>query len=127
MAKFDKQLSCKNIFFNMTLFLVHAHYICTVLCAKYQKSSVYALVQVYFLMYPLSKHRHNPYLIGNRKKWLSSQSYHLSKINILASKFLTQMFNVSILYKQSIRLFHQKLWYKLISPHMHYVCINKTH
>ena len=31
----------------------------------------------------------------------------LSKINILASNFFTQMFNVSILCKQSIRLFQQ--------------------
>ena len=37
------------------------------------------------------------------------------------------MFNVSILCMQSIRLFQQKLWYKLISPHMHYLCINKMH
>ena len=37
------------------------------------------------------------------------------------------MFNVSILFKQSIRLFQQKLWYKLISPHMHNLCINKIH
>ena len=36
----------------------------------------------------------------------------------------TQMFNVSLLCKQSIRLFQQKLWYKLISPQMHYLCIN---
>ena len=34
---------------------------------------------------------------------------------------------LSILCKQSIRLFQQKLWYKLISPHMHYLCINKMH
>ena len=27
----------------------------------------------------------------------------------------------SILYMQSIRLFQQKLWYKLTSPHMHYL------
>ena len=53
----------------------HAHYICIV-CAQYQKASVKALVQVDFLMYALSKNKHNPYLIGNRKKWLSSQSYH---------------------------------------------------
>ena len=37
------------------------------------------------------------------------------------------MFNVSILCKQSIRLFQQKLWYKLISPHFHYLFINKMH
>ena len=36
------------------------------------------------------------------------------------------MFNVSLLCKQSIWLFQQKLWYKLISPHMHYLCINKN-
>ena len=35
------------------------------------------------------------------------------------------MFNVSLLCKQSIRLFQQKLCYKLISPHMHYLFINK--
>ena len=50
-----------------------------------------------------------------------------SKTNILASNFFTQMFSVSILCKQSIRLFQQKLWYKLISLHMHYLCINKMH
>ena len=54
-------------------------------------------------MYALSKQKHNSYLKGNRKKWLSSQSYILSKINILASNFITQMFNVSLLGKQSIR------------------------
>ena len=37
------------------------------------------------------------------------------------------MFNVSTLCKQSIRLFQLKLWYKLISPRMHYLCINKMH
>ena len=38
-----------------------------------------------------------------------------------------QMFNVSVLCKQSIILFQQKLWYKLISLHMHYLFINKMH
>ena len=32
-----------------------------------------------------------------------------------------------ILCKQSIRLFQQKLWCMSISPHMHYLCINKIH
>ena len=67
----------KNIFFGILLH-AHAHYICIV-CAKYQKASVKALVQVDFLMYALSKNKHNPYLIGNSKKWLSSQSYHFVK------------------------------------------------
>ena len=34
------------------------HYICIV-CAKYQRASIKALVQVDFLMYALSKHKHN--------------------------------------------------------------------
>ena len=66
----------KKFFFDMTLLHAHADYICIV-CAKYQRASVKALVQVDFLMYALSKHKHNPYLIG--KKWLSSQSYHFVK------------------------------------------------
>ena len=53
MAKFDKQ----------SVLHAHAHYICIV-CAKYQRASVKALVQVDFLMYGLSKYKHNPYLIG---------------------------------------------------------------
>ena len=32
-----------------------------------------------------------------------------------------QMFNESILCRQSIELFRHKLWYKLNSPHMHYL------
>ena len=69
----------KNILFGMTLLHAHAHYICIV-CAKYQKASVKALVQVDFLMYALSKHKHNPYLKENRQKWLlSSQSCHFVK------------------------------------------------
>ena len=35
--------------------------------------------------------------------------FTMSKINILASNFFTRMFNVSILCKQSIRLFQQRL------------------
>ena len=60
----------------MTLLHAHALYICIVF-AKYQRASVKALVQVDFLMYALSKHKHNPYL--KKKKWLSSQSYHFAK------------------------------------------------
>ena len=37
-----------------------------------------------------------------------------------------QKFNVSVLYRQSIRLLQSKLWYKLISPCMHYLSTNKT-
>ena len=51
-----------KIFLGMTLLHAHAHYICIV-CAKYQRASVKAQVQVDFLMYALSKHNQNPYLI----------------------------------------------------------------
>ena len=43
----------KIFFFGMTLLHALTHYICIV-CAKYQKASVEALVQVDFLMYALS-------------------------------------------------------------------------
>ena len=45
----------------------------------------------------------------------------LSKNIFLASNFFMQMFNESILCRQSIELFRHKLWYKLNSPHMHYL------
>ena len=32
-----------------------------------------------------------------------------------------QMFNDSVLCRQSIELFRHKLWYKLNYPHMHYL------
>ena len=67
MAKFDKQALCqKNFFFwHDTSCHAHAHCICIV-CAKYQRASVKALVQVDFLKYALSKHKPNPYLIGKK-------------------------------------------------------------
>ena len=51
-------------------------------CAKYQK----AFVPADFLMYALSKHKHNPYLIGKREK--SSQSYHFVKNYYFGIKLL---------------------------------------
>ena len=55
MAKSDKHILPK-IFFGMTLLHAHAQYIFSV-CAKYQKASVKALVQVDFTVYALSKHK----------------------------------------------------------------------
>ena len=57
MAKFDKLSLCQNTLFGMTLLHAHAHYIRV--CAEYQKALVKALVQVDFLMYALSKNKHN--------------------------------------------------------------------
>ena len=53
------------------LSLISSHFaknnICIVnVCAKYQRASLKALVQVDFLMYAMSKHKHNPYF--NRGK-----------------------------------------------------------
>ena len=70
----------KNILFGMILLHAHAHYIC-IACAKYRKASVKALVRVDFLMNALSKHKHNPYLLG--KNGYVHKVIILSKINIL--------------------------------------------
>ena len=67
-------------------------------------------------------HKQNPYLKANRKKNGSFQKAVILSSNIfLASNFFMQMFNESILCRQSIELFRHKLWYKLNSPHMHYL------
>ena len=105
----------------MTLLHAHVHYICIVR-AKYQRASVKALVQVDFLMYALSMHKHNPYLVG---KMATFKAIILSKINILASNFFTQMFNVSILCKYQI--VSAKAMVQADFPHMHYLFINKMH
>ena len=55
------------MFLGMTLLHAHAQYI-FIVCAKYQKASVKALVQVDFPLYALSKHKQNPFLKANRKK-----------------------------------------------------------
>ena len=36
------------------------------------------------------------------------------------------MFNMSILYRQSIKLLHQKLWKEFIGPWRHHLCIYKS-
>ena len=75
----------KKVCFGMTLLHAHAHYICIV-CAKYQKGSVQALLQVDSPVYALSKHKlcykltslcmhHDLYLIGNRNKSCRRTAY----------------------------------------------------
>ena len=79
MAKFDKQSLCQNIFFGMTLLHAHAHYICIV-CTKYQKASVKALIQDDFLMYALStlneSYNLRPYILAassdNKRKGIKT-------------------------------------------------------
>ena len=60
----------------------------------------------------LKKNLHNPNLKANREKKFTKLSFcqKIYKKKFLTSNFFMQMFNVSILRKQSIRLFHQKLW-----------------
>ena len=129
MAKFDKQSNlAKNTFSCMTLLHAHAQYI-YIVCAKYQKISVKALVQVDFPVYELSKQQQNPYLIANRKRKKEAKFTKLSFSHKILSgiKHLNAtVFNVSTLCRQSIKLCQQKLWYKLISPYMNYLCTCHT-
>ena len=71
-------------------------------------------------------HKQNPYLKANRKKMANfTKLLFVKKYFFLASNFFMQMVNESILCRQSIELFWNKLWYrlwyKLNSPHMHYL------
>ena len=51
----------------------------------------------------------------------------LSKIIFSALNSFMHMFNVSTLYRKSIKLFHQKLWQELIGPCMAYNSISIKH
>ena len=72
-------------------------------------------------MISLYMHKQNPYLKANRKKMAHFKKLFCQKNIFLASNFSMQMFNESILCRQSIELFWHKLWYKLNFPHMHYL------
>ena len=113
MAKLFNQ---KN-FFGMTFLHAHAQYI-YIVNAKYQKPSVKALVQVDFPVYAQAKCL---FKSKQEKNCSFQKAVILSKNIFLASNFFMQMFNESILCRQSNELFRHKLWYKLNSPHMHYL------
>ena len=113
MAKLFNQ----KIFFGMTLLHAHAQYI-YIVNAKYQKPSVKAMVQVDFPVYAQAK---SLFKSKQEKNGSFQKAVILSKNIFLASNFFMQMFNESILCRQSIELFRHKLWYKLNSPHMHYL------
>ena len=101
----------------MTFLHVHAQYI-YIVNAKYQKPSVKALVQVDFPVYAQAK---SLFISKQEKNGSFQKAVILSKNFFLASNFFMQMFNESILCGQSNKLFRHKLWYKLNSPHMHYL------
>ena len=118
MAKFEKQLfNQKNFFFGMTLLHAHAQYI-YIVNAKYQKPSVKALVQVDFPVYAQAK---SLFKSKQEKNGSFQKAVILSETFFLASNFFMKMYNESILCRQNIELFQHKLWYKLNSPHMHYL------
>ena len=113
MAKFEKQLFNQKQFFGMTFLHAHAQYI-YIVNAKYQKLW-YKLISLYM-------HKQNPYLKQTGNKMAHFKKLLFCQINIfLASNFFMQMFNESLLCRQSIELFRHKLWYKLNSLHMHYL------
>ena len=101
----------------MTLLHAHAQYI-YIVNAKYQKPSVKALVQVHFPVYAQAK---SLFKSKQEKNGSFQKAVILSKNIFLASNFFMQMFIESILCRQSIELFWHKPWYKLNSPHMHYL------
>ena len=97
----------------MTLLHAHAQYI-YIANAKYQKPSVKALVQADSPVYAQTKSlfKSKQEKMAHFKKLL----FYFVKKNFLASNFFMQMFNESILCRQNIELFRNKLWYKLNSP-----------
>ena len=113
MAKFKKQL------FNQQKFFWHdtSSCTCSIFLAKYQKASVKALAQVDFPVYAQAKSLFK----SKQEKMANITMLLFCQKHFLASNFFMQMFNESILCRQSIELFQHKLWYKLNSPHMHYL------
>ena len=101
----------------MTLLHARAQYI-YIVNAKYHKPSVKALVQVDFPVYAQAE---SLFKSRQEKNGSFQKAVILLKNIFLASNFFMQMFNESILCRQSIELFRHKLWYKLNSPHMHYL------
>ena len=101
----------------MTFLHAYAQYI-YIVNAKYHKPSVKALVKVDFPVYAQAKSLFKSKL---EKNGSFQKAVILSKNIFLASNFFMQMFKESILCRQSTELFRHKLWYKLNSPHMHYL------
>ena len=92
MATFEKQLFNQKHFFGMTL-----------------------------LDFPLCAQAKSLFKSKQEKNGSFQKAVILSKTFFLASNFFMQMFNESILCRQSIELFRHKPWYEMNSPHMHYL------
>ena len=103
MVKFDKQSFREKSIFSMILLHAHAQYI-FIVCTKYQKTSVKALVEVDFSLYAISKHKQT----GKKSKFTKlsfCKKKKKKKNDFLESNFFMQMFNVSMLRRQSIKMF----------------------
>ena len=85
--------------------------------------SVKALVQADFPVYAQANcfFKSKQEKMAHFKKLLFCQKKKKKKNIFVAPNFFMQMFNESILCRQCIELFRYKLWYKLNSPHMHYL------
>ena len=96
------KLFTKKKSFGMTLLHTHAQYI-YIVNAKYHKPSVKALVQVDFPVYAQAKSLF-------KSKQENNGSFQKAVILFFfASNFFMQMFNESILCRQSIELFRHNL------------------
>ena len=83
--------------------------------AKYQIVPLKAVVGVGWPMKALSMHIQKPYYIRKILPKFSQLSL-CQKLFFSEPNSFMLMFNVSILYRQSIKLLHQKLWSEIIGP-----------
>ena len=104
---FEKKISEESVQ-NKNNKLLHAYVQCVyIVSAKYQIASSKAVVGVDRPIKALSMHILKPYKVLIVKV---HTPVTLSKIIFSKSNSFMHMFNVSTLYRQSIKLFHQKLW-----------------
>ena len=95
-------------------FFMHMLNISILLMQKYQKPSVKALVQADFPVYAQAK---SLFKSKQEKNGSFQNAVILSKNIFLASNYFMR----ESMCRRSNELFRHKLWYKLNSPHMHYL------
>ena len=76
-------------------------------------------------MHYLYKAQTKPLFKSRQEKWLRSQSCHCVNINFWHETFSCKC-SMCLYWLKSIILFQHKLWYKLISSRMHYLCTSHT-
>ena len=100
---------------------------CQYCVAKSQEASIKALVQLDFPVCAPSKQSKTTIKKQRLKNWLCSKSFQFVKNYLFHIILLHANVQVSSLFMESVSLFQQHLLYKLISPHMRYLCTNKIH